>query len=1316
MGDKKMGTTRMAMVAGILSPRATVICAARFSCHSFFCLVCMVVSAVSAEEPASPDFNTHVLPIFQKYCSACHSEGEAEGGLVLETYDKLLAGGRRGRAVVPGRSDQSRLVLLLDGKAKPAMPPTGNDPPEAEEIAVLKAWIDGGAKSPTGAAPDPTRLDTPQVPLSAPPRLQINAAACSPDGAIFALAGYRRVRLVSAATGATVRELNEHRGNVTSVSFSADGSKLMAGCGEPGLFGEARIWNVADGALVRTIVGHRDSLYAAVLSPDGGVLATAGYDEKIKLWNVVDGAELRTIPGHNGAVYDLAFRPDGKILASASADRTVKLWNVTTGERLDTLGQSLKELYSLAFSPDGKRLAAAGVDNRIRAWQISDTGREGANPLVYARFAHQGPVIKVAFSPDGQTLASSSEDRTLKLWDSAGMTERKLLETQPDWPGALVFGRDSQSLLVGRLDGSWTIYNVASGQPMPLPEKQADANKSSSSRSFVNASRANRHIVSLLTSPGIYAWDRAPWKFRRRPLQGANPEWSRTSHLLAPEGADDVTIADEFPGINAWARENFAELALADVQAPLPAPQLTAIAPRGIQRGVTTKIKFSGMNLSGVTEIKTNQPQIAVRLLPQEANPATEVWLEATPAAGLTRGVYELSVITPGGTSGALKLHVDDLPQSVETKPNDKPATANALPLPSGVWGTFDKPGDADFFAFDAGAGQALVFDLAAVSLGSKANPVLTLLDGQGRVLVSSNDFDGQPDPLVAYTFSVGGRYTAVVSDLALGASAEHYYRLTVGAFPYVTGCFPLGVPANVRTTVELTGFNLPPDARAIVTPGPSGEAAVPVDPELFRSRRDLRVVVDAAYSVLEAEPNNLPLHATPMPAPGVAHGRMYAPRGAAADVDLFRFEAKAGQTFVIETDAARRGSPIDTKLEVLHADGRPVERLWLQAIRDSYVTFRGIDSNTVDVRLKNWEEMGLNELVYHQGEVGKIFRMPQGPDSGVNLYGFNGKRICYFDTSPTVHALEETAYIIEPHPPGTPLVPTGLPIFTLHYANDDDGERKLGADSKITFTAPADGVYLVRVSDVRGQGGDRFAYRLIVREPRPDFTVSLAGANPTIAAGSSQEITFSVDRIDGFEGEIKIDIGGLPPGYTVSSPIIVQAGHFAARAVITVAADAPAPIDANAAQSVVKATALVNGSPVVKDVNNLGKISLAPAPKLLVRLLPDPQATNAQGEIVIAPGTTVPALLRVERNGFDDRINFDVNNLPHGIIVDDIGLNGVLIPEKQTERRIFVTAAAWVPETTRPTHAVAKAEGNQASPPVILRVQRPAAIAQNPP
>src|SRR4030095_14868519 len=146
--------------------------------------------------------------------------------------------------------------------------------------------------------------------------------------------------------------------------------------------------------------------------------------------------------------------------------------------------------------------------------------------------------------------------------------------------------------------------------------------------------------------------------------------------------------------------------------------------------------------------------------------------------------------------------------------------------------------------------------------------------------------------------------------------------------------------------------------------------------------------------------------------------------------------------------------------------NGRPVERLLLQAVRDSHVTFRGIDSNSTDCRVENWEEKELHKYLSLQGEVVKLFRAPQGPDSGFLFYSSNGKRRAYFDTSATSHANDEPCYIVEPHPLGAKLVASGLPVFTLYYANDDDGERKLGTDSKLHFTAPADSAYLIRVRD----------------------------------------------------------------------------------------------------------------------------------------------------------------------------------------------------------------------------------------------------------
>jgi hypothetical protein len=100
--------------------------------------------------------------------------------------------------------------------------------------------------------------------------------------------------------------------------------------------------------------------------------------------------------------------------------------------------------------------------------------------------------------------------------------------------------------------------------------------------------------------------------------------------------------------------------------------------------------------------------------------------------------------------------------------------------------------------------------------------------------------------------------------------------------------------------------------------------------------------------------------------------------------------------------------------------------------------------------------------------------------------------------------------------------------------------------------------------------------------------------------------------------------------------------------------------------------------------------------------------------EVTIAPGSSAICKLRVERLGIKERLEFDVDNLPHGVIVDNIGLNGILIPEGQIEQTLYLAAASWVPETDRLFYAVAKVDGEQASLPVLLHVRKASAVARS--
>src|SRR5437588_13016148 len=94
-------------------------------------------AGTAAAEPA-PSYARHVRPFLARYCVECHNANEFKGGLAVDTFEALLEGGTGGAGFVAGKADQSRLVLLVEGKGKPLMPPARSKPPSRQEGAVLR--------------------------------------------------------------------------------------------------------------------------------------------------------------------------------------------------------------------------------------------------------------------------------------------------------------------------------------------------------------------------------------------------------------------------------------------------------------------------------------------------------------------------------------------------------------------------------------------------------------------------------------------------------------------------------------------------------------------------------------------------------------------------------------------------------------------------------------------------------------------------------------------------------------------------------------------------------------------------------------------------------------------------------------------------------------------------------------------------------------------------------------------------------------------------------------------------------------------------
>ena len=278
----------------------------------------------------------------------------------------------------------------------------------------------------------------------------VTSVVFSPDGKTIASASWDwTLRLWDASTRKLRKTFGEHSSLVNTVAFSPDGETIASA--SRGLIhlwntkGDLlELWYARTGEHVEHFVDHIDYVLTVVFSPDGKLIASGGYDSRLRLWDANTGHHIATLRGGGPAV---AFSPDGELLANAYGGDgiigTIGLWDVHTGELRHILKEYHGLLTCLAFSQDGKTLVSSSGDSEVIFWDI---------PTAQRRYSlttqHTGSVSSVAFSPDGKTLASGSYDQTLRLWDPH-TGERKAVLQYPDYVTSVAFSPDGRTVAVG---------------------------------------------------------------------------------------------------------------------------------------------------------------------------------------------------------------------------------------------------------------------------------------------------------------------------------------------------------------------------------------------------------------------------------------------------------------------------------------------------------------------------------------------------------------------------------------------------------------------------------------------------------------------------------------------------------------------------------------------------------------------------------------------------------------------------------------------------------------------------------------------------
>jgi mono/diheme cytochrome c family protein len=103
-------------------------------------------ATLPAPASRSIDFTKDIKPIFTAHCFSCHSGDRPKAGFRLDDGEAALRGGDyHAPAIKPMNSAESPLILFVAGLAPGMKMPQKGDPLSADQIALLRAWIDQGA-------------------------------------------------------------------------------------------------------------------------------------------------------------------------------------------------------------------------------------------------------------------------------------------------------------------------------------------------------------------------------------------------------------------------------------------------------------------------------------------------------------------------------------------------------------------------------------------------------------------------------------------------------------------------------------------------------------------------------------------------------------------------------------------------------------------------------------------------------------------------------------------------------------------------------------------------------------------------------------------------------------------------------------------------------------------------------------------------------------------------------------------------------------------------------------------------------------------
>ncbi|MEM9562689.1 MAG: WD40 repeat domain-containing protein [Actinomycetota bacterium] len=267
-------------------------------------------------------------------------------------------------------------------------------------------------------------------------------------------------------------ELRHDEGDVQSVAFSPDGSRLLTGLGER--FAEnayddtVTLWETATqerlveiGGEGEEVLGCSSFTNAVRYASDGSFLVGISHDFTFSVFDGQTLAPLRTVAAHAGPILSIDLSPDDRrLITSSQDDLSLRVWDVRSGELVAEHQTPLGGYHSIDYLPDGSGVLVSELSGQLSIID-PDTG------ATLRSFDSQMSIGgRPTVSPDGRFVAAG-DGGVARLWSTETGGVVGELAGHSGFVTSAAFTEDGTRLVTGGTDGTavvWAIDHIDSGR------------------------------------------------------------------------------------------------------------------------------------------------------------------------------------------------------------------------------------------------------------------------------------------------------------------------------------------------------------------------------------------------------------------------------------------------------------------------------------------------------------------------------------------------------------------------------------------------------------------------------------------------------------------------------------------------------------------------------------------------------------------------------------------------------------------------------------------------------------------------------------